>query len=423
MFKKTLIAEFFTTISFKQSIQSLSFLTFKLPFLRYWKYNKIFEKKILEKIWNKESKNISFYNWRSAIYHALKIIWVSNFDEVIVSWYTCISVSNAVIQSWAKIIYSDIEKDTLWLNLDELEKNITSKTKVIIVQHTFWKPSKIKKIQELATKNNIIIIEDCAHSLWSNIEWKQLWNFWDFSIFSTWRDKVISSVTWWLLIINNKKYFHKINEVNEILKLPSRTLTIRNLMYNSIAYKSYKNYDFLKLWRLNIYIARKLKIITEILTKDEKECNYKNFNYNLPNSLAYLALQQIEKLEKLQKNRLLISEYYNKNINNNSSIEILFKTNNDEINNYFRYPILLKSEKIKNILYNYMRNNDVILGNTWSWINIVPMWSNLTNAKYILWSCPIAENISKRILTLPNHKIISIKDVERIVKLVNNFKK
>lgn len=422
MFKKILISEFFTTISFKQALDSVYLLSFWIKKLEYWKEIKKIEYELLSYLGNRKSKILSIYNWRSAIYHILKSLKLSNLDEVIISWYTCISVSNAVIQSGVKLIYSDINKKTLWLDVNKLVNNITKNTKVIIIQHTFWKASNILPIIQLAKENNILIIEDCAHSLWSTHNWKHLWTFWDFSIFSTWRDKVISSVTGWFLVINNKKYFKNIEKIKIQLKIPSKWLIIQNLLYNIVWYKSYIFYNIFKIWKIIIYISRKLNIITEILSNNEKKCNYNNFNYMLPNSLAYLALKQIKELDRLSNNRIIISEYYNSKITN-KKIEILFKKQNNEINNYFRFPILLKTTKIKIELYNYMKNNDILLWNTWSWINIVPIWSDLHNAKYINWSCPISEDISKRILTLPNHKLISIKDMKIIVQLLNDFKK
>ena len=422
MFNKTLISEFFTTISFKQAIQSTLLLTFKLPFLRYWNHIEYIENEFLSYIWNNKSKIISFYNWRSAIYHALKIIWISKNDEVIVSWYTCVSVSNAVIQTWAKIKYSDIEKSTLWLDTNELKKNITKKTKVIIIQHTFWKAANIKEIVKLAKLKNILIIEDCAHSLWSRVDGVKLWNFWDFSIFSTGRDKVISSVTWWFLIINNSKYFSKINDIKKTLIMPSIKLTIQNLNYNIFWYKAYKMYDFFKIWKIVIFLSRRLNLITEILTQNEKQCNYKILNYKLPNSLAYLISKQIQKIKLISSHRRTIWEYYNNSIDN-KNISLVFKDIKWEKNNYYRFPILLKSKKIKNEFYEYMKSNNILLWNYWSWQSIIPTWTNQKNAWYNIWTCPISENISERILTLPNHKMISIDDAFNIVKILNNFKK
>jgi dTDP-4-amino-4,6-dideoxygalactose transaminase len=83
---------------------------------------------------------------------------------------------------------------------------------------------------------------------------------------------------------------------------------------------------------------------------------------------------------------------------------------------------LLKSEKIKNEFYDYMKKNNILLWKTWSWKNIVPIWSNINKSLYIKWSCKIAEDISSRILTLPNHYWININNAAKIVKLINNYK-
>ncbi len=422
MFKNTIISEFFTTINFSVYLETVWFLSYKLPFIRYWNSTLELENELLSYIWNTDSKIISFYNARSAIYHVLKIIGVKESDEIIVSWYNCVSVSNAVIQSWAKIVYSDINETNLWLDIASLEKNISKNTKAIIVQHTFWKPAFIKEIVLLAKEKNILVIEDCAHSLWSILDWKMLWSFGDFSIFSTGRDKVISWVTGGFLIINNKAYFDKIELVKSLQIMPSRTLTLQNLLYNISAYKSYKVYDFFSIWKIIIYLSRKGKFITEILSQNEKKCNFRDFNYKLPNSLAFLAKKQLQKIDEITHHRIKLSDYYDKELNNEYFKPLFTKMINEE-NNYFRYPILVKTVELKEELYNYMKNNNVLLWSTWSKTNIVPFWTNIDDAKYITWTCSVAENISKRILTLPNHTLITLENADKIIKLLNNFKK
>ena len=429
MFKKTIIAEFFTTVSFSQALQSLYLMTIWSYKLRYWEDKKLFEKELIEKVSPHSvspkgrevaQKIISFYNWRSAIFHALKIIWVWKEDEVIVNAYNCVSVSNAVIQSWAKIIYSDIERETLSFDFEVLKKNITKKTKVIILQHTFWKQScNYEKIIDFCKSKNILIIEDCAHSLGSHLpQGREVrGECWDFAVFSTGRDKVISSVTWGFLVINNSSFIKKMSTEGFSplkLKMPSILLTFQNLVYNIAWYKAYKLYDFFKLWRVIIFLSRKLNLITEILTPNEKSCNFDNFNLNFPNSLAYLARKELKKIDEYTEIRKNNYEYYRKN----SPIIPFFK--GDE-NNFFRVPILLKSEEEKNKLIKFWRENNIIFWTTWSWTNLAPLWTSFEKAKYKVWSCPVAEDISKRILTLPNHKMIREKDLKRVVEVLKEF--
>jgi len=414
MFKKTITSDFFTTISFSQALDSLYLLTFWFTKIFSNKENISIKNDLLYYIWKSDSKVISFYNWRSAIFHSLKMIWIKKGDEVIVNWYNCVSVSNAVIQSWAKIIYSDIEEKTLSFDLVSLEKNINSKTRAIILQHTFWKkPFFYDKIISLAKSKNIIIIEDLAHSLKSNINWK-----WDFLIFSTWRDKVISSVTWWFLVINNPIYFEKIQDIEKSLYKPNFKIIIQNILYNIVAYKAYKFYDFFSLWKVIIFLSRKLKLITEILSVSEKSCNFHIFNISFPNSLAFLARKELKKIEKIETKRKQIAKQYIEEIKN-KKIEFIF-TDLDNYN-WFRFPILLKTQDDFERLVKIGKENKIIFWTSWSSINIAPVWSDLQKAHYEIWTCKKAEDISKRIITLPNHILTSQKDIKRVINILNNF--
>lgn len=414
MFKKTLTSDFFTTISFPQALNSLYLLTFWLFKLRKWKEKEKFEKKLTKFLWKKDSKIISFYNWRSALFWALKIIWIEKNDEVILNSYNCVSVSNAVLQTWAKLIYTEIENETLSFDLEKLEKNISKNTKVILLQHTFWKkPKNYEKIISLAKKKKILVIEDLAHSLGNKTE-----ILWDFAIFSTWRDKVISSITWGFLLINNKNYFKEIKNIKKKLKNPKISLVLKNLNYNIFWYFAYKFYDFFSLWKVIIFLSRKLKLITEILSVSEKSCNFIKFNLDFPNSLAYLWLKELKKIESYTKNRKEITSYYYKKLKN-KKIKFVFK--NIKNYNFFRVPIILESKKEKDKLYNFWKQNNILFWKSWSDINIAPIWTDLKKAKYKKWDCPLAEDISEKILTLPNHHFIWKKDRKKILEILNNF--
>jgi len=130
-------AQFFTTINLWIFLDTLNLLTFKLPYLRFWKDNDLLIEEFKNYLNAQTSKVYTFYNWRSALFWVLKSLNLKKDDEVIISWYTCVSVVNAVKQSWAKPVYADID-DSLNITLDSIKKVFSSKTKVIIVQHTFW---------------------------------------------------------------------------------------------------------------------------------------------------------------------------------------------------------------------------------------------------------------------------------------------
>lgn len=421
MFKKTIISEFFTTLSFHQAIKSLYLITFGLWKIVKWEDTSFLEYEMKMYVWKESSKVLSFYNARSALYHSLKIIGIEKNDEVIVSAYTCVSVVNAVIQSGAKIVYCDIEKQTLWLDHKDLKKKITKNTKAVIIQHTFWIPSNIEAFEKIIEREKIVIIEDCAHSLWTRKENKKLWYFWDFSFFSTGRDKVISSVSGWILLINNNNFFEAAEKLQKNQKHQKTSLVCKDLLYNIFAYLSYKFYDVFSLWKGIIFFARKTKLINEIITQQEKNCDYKLGNIAFPNALAILASEQLKSIKITSYHRRCIAEFYEKNIQN-PHIEMVYK-NHEEKQNCFRFPILLESKETKELFYRYMKNNKVLLWNFRSGDNIVPQDIYKKNTLYVEGSCKQSEDVANSILTLPNHTLISLKDAQRVVELINKFKK
>jgi len=417
--KKTITSDFFTTLSKEQFFSSLKSLTFRLPYLSTWKDIEKANESLKNYIEADSSSSVfSYYNWRTAIYRTLKTLWVWAWDEVVVCSYNCISVVNTIIQLWATPIYVDID-DELWIDLDDLKQKISNKTKVVIFQHTFWIVSNsFCDAVAFCKEKNILTIEDCAHSLWSKIDWKHLWNFWDFAIFSTWRDKVISSVTWWFLLVNNKSYIEKFEKDYLKLTSPDTELIIKNHLYNIFFFVAIKTYDFLGLWKVIIYLVRQFNLITPILTTSEKNCMYSDFCYKLPNSLAYLFLRQLENIDLVKSTRKSNFDLYSEKIHNLKNFKLL------KISwefNCFRIILISENENTKNELVDFMRKNRIFLWTSWSWTNICPVWSNLEFAKYTPWSCPKAEKIGKTSVSLPNHTRLNKNDIDRVINLIIDF--
>ncbi len=418
---KTINAQFLTTINLKIFLRTLFLLTFWLSKLRYWKDTEKLEELFLEKIWKKESKIISFYNARSSIFHSLKILDLKETDEVIVSWFTCVSVVNAVLQTGVKIKYCDIEKESLNMDLWILKSLINDDTKAIIIQHTFWNYCDFSEISKIAKERNIYIIEDSAHLIdcrdkKSFVSTTITTNS-DFTIYSTWRDKVISSVTGGFLVIHNKEFFSKISEIKKKLRPVSKILALKNLFYNLVAYKSYLFYNIFGLWKIIMHLSVKLNLIPKILEKKEKECNSEDFYYMLPNSLAYLWKKELKILEKQNSHRLELAKIYKQNFDKDNFWIIKKQVFSEWIP--FGYAILLE-ENFKE-LYNFLKIHHIYLWIFWSWINIAPNWTDLANCKYELWTCKVAEEVSKKLIIFPNHYQTTEKDLDLIFKVLEKF--
>jgi dTDP-4-amino-4,6-dideoxygalactose transaminase len=84
--------------------------------------------------------------------------------------FTFVATASAVLSVGALPVMVDVDPDTFNINSDLVEKAITPRTKAIICVHVGGMPCDMDRLQEIAKKHNILLVEDCAHAHGS--EWK-----------------------------------------------------------------------------------------------------------------------------------------------------------------------------------------------------------------------------------------------------------
>ncbi len=85
-------------------------------------------------------------------------------DEVITSSFTFVATLNAILFTGAKAVFVDIDKDTYNLNPEEVAKAVNQNTKAIMPVHIFGQACDMTKIVQIASENNLAIIEDAAQA-------------------------------------------------------------------------------------------------------------------------------------------------------------------------------------------------------------------------------------------------------------------
>ncbi|MEX2080405.1 MAG: DegT/DnrJ/EryC1/StrS family aminotransferase [Dehalococcoidia bacterium] len=100
----------------------------------------------------------------AALMLALHGAGVQPGDEVIVSPFTWGASVSCVLQNFAIPIFADIDPDTFTLDPDSIESRITERTKAIVVVHLFGFPADMTRINEVAARHGLAVIEDCAQS-------------------------------------------------------------------------------------------------------------------------------------------------------------------------------------------------------------------------------------------------------------------
>ena len=367
----------------------------------------------------------SFSSGRAGLLAILKTLDLKSGDEVITQAYTTVAVPNAIIWAGAKPVYVDIGEETFNMDPEKLKEKITSRTKAIIIQHTFGMPGKIKEILEIARDKNIFIIEDCAHSLGAEYQEKKTGIFGDAAFFSFGRDKIISSVFGGIVVLNNPDILPRFKEIYQKISFSSNGWIFQQLFHPIAFAIILPIYYFLKLGQILLFLFQKLGLLSRAYLKIEKEGKMPEiFLQKLPNASAVLALAQFEKLEKFNEHRIKIANFYSQNLKVSEHI-------NQSVSSKYKLPFV--PENLKHIflyytiqtprrdeILNLAKKNKIILGNWFSGA-VSPQEVNLKAIGYKIGDCPIAEKVGKQSLNLPTHQGISIQDAKRIVEFLKKL--
>jgi dTDP-4-amino-4,6-dideoxygalactose transaminase len=105
-----------------------------------------------------------------ALYLGLRALRIKPGDEVITSPFTFIATAEAIERSSASVVFADIDEKTYNISPAEIEKRITTRTRVIMPVHIFGQPADMTAINSIAKRHNAVVFEDACQShgaLWN----------------------------------------------------------------------------------------------------------------------------------------------------------------------------------------------------------------------------------------------------------------
>ena len=121
-----------------------------------------FEKKFAEFAGVKHA--VAMNTGTAALHSAIVAAGVKKGDEVILPSFTFVATAEAVVMAGGKPIFVDIDSETYHLSLDEIEKNVTKKTKAILPVDLYGLSVDIKPLRKIAAKYDSAIVEDAAQA-------------------------------------------------------------------------------------------------------------------------------------------------------------------------------------------------------------------------------------------------------------------
>lgn len=380
-----------------------------------WEYQKGNSIKQLEQWFRdyfKVSHAVSFNSGRTALFAILKSLGIEKGDEVLLQSFTCVAVPNSVIWAQAKPVYIDIT-DNFQLDIEDLKKKITSKTKAIILQHTFGIPCITYELLEFLKEQKIKIIEDCAHVIGGEFDNQKLGCIGDAAFYSFGRDKAFSSVFGGMAITTDKTLGIEIRKFQRQFSYPSFFWIMQQLLHPISFSIILPFYNTLSLGKVLLFVLQKMKLLSFPVTKEEKQSIVNGiFVKKMPNALASLAFLQVKRIEQFNAKRKEFGKLYNNSLKT-SGITIPYRE--DAI--FLRFPIIVQNRQK---LFTQLKKKGILIG-TWYSETIDPKGVDYKKINYEIGSCPRAEQLAKTILNLPTYPTMLRQDVEKVVELIKKY--
>ncbi|RGJ28920.1 DegT/DnrJ/EryC1/StrS family aminotransferase [Fusobacterium varium] len=286
---------------------------------------------------------IGVANGTDALVITLKSLGIKEGDEVITTPFTFFATAEAISMVGAKPVFVDVRLEDFNIDSEKIERAITNKTKAIMPVHIFGTPVNMDKINEIAQRYSLYVIEDACQAIGAKYKEKMIGSIGDVACFSFFPTKNLGTYGDGGLITTNNDEIASVcralkahgsgvqgeiafNLLNNVQKEVSEEKNVDDTVYNP---KKYYNYLIGYNSRLDELHAGILNIKLDYLDKwnDKRIENARYFDENLKN--AELKLMNLDKenknvyhmyilqsenreqlIEKLEKNGISYGIYY-----------------------------------------------------------------------------------------------------------------
>jgi perosamine synthetase len=193
-------------------------------------YVKKFEEEFAKKSGRKFG--ITVANGSVALDAAIVALGIGAGDEVILPTFTIISCAAAIVRAGAKPVVVDSHPETWNMDVRQIEKKITSRTKAIMAVHIYGHPVDMDPLLEIAKKHNLRVIEDAAQMHGQTYKGKVCGSFGDISTFSFYANKHVTTGEGGMILTDDPVLAEKCRSLRNLCFQPEKRFVHQELGWN-----------------------------------------------------------------------------------------------------------------------------------------------------------------------------------------------
>ena len=321
-------------------------------------------------------KNVIAVNTGTTALHlALDSLGISEGDEVIVPSMTFAASVQVITQTGATPVFCEIKEDDLNMDIEDVKKRITKRTKAVMPVHYCGKSVEMDALIKLSKQHGIKIVEDAAHAFGSSYDGKKIGSFGDLTCFSFDPIKNITTGEGGAIALDDDELAEKIRR-KRILGIDKDT------------WHRYKNE---RSW------------FYEVVEQ--------GYRYHMSNINAAIGLEQMKKLDRFISKKRDITVKYDKAFSAISGL----KTLTNDHKNAAQFCYIVRVEDRREALIEFLKSKGVGTGIHYIPNHIQPFFKRFST------NLPVTEKVAEEILTLPLYYDMSDEDVRFVINSIKEF--
>jgi len=310
---------------------------------------------------------VSVCNGTVSLHLAMIVLGIKEGDEVIVPTLSYIASVNPVKYVNATPVFVDSAEGTWQMDVEDVRRKITAKTKAIMVVHLYGCPCDMDALVALCKEHNIYLIEDCAEAIGTKYKGKHIGTFGDIASFSFYANKTITTGEGGMVVTNNE------NIAKEVFHLKMQGVSATQYWHDIIGY-----------------------------------------NYKMTNVCAAIGLAQLENINTYIEKKIQLAKWYKEKL---KGTDIVFHDTDDERNqnSFWMCTIMVANPEDRNKLRTHLADNGIETRPVFYPIHTMPMYFK----EGVTFKT--AENISSRGINLPSYPKLKEQDIDYISGCIKSY--
>jgi perosamine synthetase len=250
---------------------------------------------------------IAVMNGTVAIQLALEALGVKPGDEVIVPDLSFIATANAVLYIGAVPVFVDVDPETFCLDPNKIEAAITSKTRAILPVHLYGHPADMQKINAIAEKYNLLVIEDAAEAHGAAIKGKKTGSWGHCATFSFYGNKNITTGEGGMITTNDEVLYKRCRFLRDHAMSPDKRYWHPERGYNFRMTNIQAAIGCAQLERITEIMSEKTRVFNAY-QEYLQGCDKISLNHTLPwaTNAYWLITARFEGYDERKRDKLMV---------------------------------------------------------------------------------------------------------------------